>query len=100
MATLYDDPVDEAQHHGAIDSLAQELNLPFDQVKPAYEEALRQLKASVAVTDYLPLFASRRAREKLAVRPGQAPATAPEGLVEPEAAAERELLAIARLTPD
>ena len=100
MATLYDDPVDEAQHHGAIDSLAQELSLTFDQVRPAYEEALRQLKGSVAVTDYLPLFASRRARERLAVRPSQVSATAAAAPVEPEAASQRELLAIARLTPD
>jgi Mg2+-importing ATPase len=100
MQTLYDDAVDEALHQSAMDSLARELRIPVDQVKPAYVEALGQLKADVAVTDYLPLFASRRARMILGVRPAEHSDLPSSGAVDPDSASERELLAIARLSPD
>jgi len=50
---------------GAIEALAKELNLPIAEVRQAYESEFARLKATARVTEYLGLFASRRARERL-----------------------------------
>ena len=95
-------------------SLAKELQLPISDVKLAYEDELERIKPEATVNDYLPLFASRRARAKLATYQVAMPApgpTAPAELdtaspksagarVEGDAAAQKELVNIARLTPD
>lgn len=58
---------DEPAKH-AIEALAEELSRPLSEVKNAYESELARLKQTARVTDYLPLFASRRAREALVGR--------------------------------
>lgn len=62
------DSEEPAKHREAIEALAQELSCPVAEAKDAYESALAQLQESARVTDYLALFASRRAREILARR--------------------------------
>lgn len=58
---------DEPAKH-AIEALAEELNCPLSEVKDAYESEFARLKQTAKVTDYLALFASRRARAALVGR--------------------------------
>jgi uncharacterized protein (DUF2126 family) len=58
---------DEPAKH-AIEALAEELSCPLSEVKDAYETEFARLKQTARVTDYVALFASRRAREALVGR--------------------------------
>ncbi len=58
---------DEPAKH-AIEALAEELSCPVSEVKDAYESEFARLKQTARVTDYVALFASRRAREALVGR--------------------------------
>jgi hypothetical protein len=62
---LYDNEAEEALHQRAIQELAQEVNQPIAGVKVVYEGELARLKSDATITEYLPLFASRRAHEAL-----------------------------------
>lgn len=62
------DSDEPAKHREAIEALAHELSRPVSDVKDAYESEFARLKATARVTDYLALFASRRAREVLGRR--------------------------------
>lgn len=62
------DSDEPAKHRDVIEALAQELSCPLSEAKDAYESELARLKQTAKVTDYLALFASRRAREALTGR--------------------------------
>jgi hypothetical protein len=62
------DSDEPAKHRDAIEALAEELSFPVSEVKDAYESEFARLKQTARVTDYLALFASRRAREALVGR--------------------------------
>ena len=62
------DSDEPAKHRDAIEALAEELSRPVSEVKDAYESEFARLKQGARVTDYLALFASRRAREALGGR--------------------------------
>ena len=63
------DSDEPANHRKAIEALAAELSCPVSEVEDAYESEFARLKETARVTDYLALFASRRAREVLVRRP-------------------------------
>jgi hypothetical protein len=50
----------------AIASLAEETQRPLPVVKKVYDAEFARLKDGARITDYLVLFASRRARDALA----------------------------------
>jgi hypothetical protein len=49
----------------AIETLAQETNRPIAEVRQVYEFELARLKSDARITDFVLLFASRRARARL-----------------------------------
>lgn len=55
----------EELHQLAIEEIAQEIGQPAATVRAVYEGEYARLKADAKVTDYLGLFAARRARETL-----------------------------------
>ena len=65
MQYLADNPSEEALHQVAIEELAQEVHQPVANVKAIYESEYARLKCEAKIMDYVPLFASRRAREAL-----------------------------------
>jgi len=65
MQSLYKDPNDEALHQRAIEKLARKVNRPIARVKAVYEDEYSRLKIDAKVTDFLGVFASRRARATL-----------------------------------
>ena len=52
-------------HEDVIRTIASEMHRPVDEVKSVYERELVQLKRDAKITDYLAVFAARRARESL-----------------------------------
>jgi hypothetical protein len=54
-----------AQHHSAINALAEHCDSPADLVESLYWSELRSLEPEARVTQYLPLVTSRRVRERL-----------------------------------
>lgn len=65
MQALYKDQNDEALHQRAIEKLARKVNRPVARVKTVYEGEYARLKIDANVTDFLGVFASRRARYAL-----------------------------------
>jgi hypothetical protein len=65
MQSLYENEEEEELHVRAIEELAQEVNQPIAGVKAVYEGEFARLKSDAKITEYLALFASRRARETL-----------------------------------
>ena len=65
MTKLYSSPDEEATHAGAILSLAEAMHQPVSEVARAYEAELELLKADARIPDFLVVFASRRARDRL-----------------------------------
>ena len=65
MQHLYKDQNDEAFHQRAIEKLAKKINRPIARVKAVYEDEYARLKIGAKVTDFLGVFASRRARDVL-----------------------------------
>ena len=82
---------DEPAKH-AIEALAEQLSCPLSEVKDAYESEFARLKQTARVTDYLPLFASRRAREALVGRHPMNPLPEQSGTSGDERAIQETLL--------
>lgn len=62
---------EEVANIDAIASLVEETRQPLPMVKQVYDAEFARLKAGARITDYLVLFASRRARDALARHPSQ-----------------------------
>ena len=71
MNELHDDSAEQVNHLGAIEALAQETNRPVAEVRQVYESELARLKSDARITDFVHLFASRRARARLVRRSGR-----------------------------
>lgn len=54
-----------AVHSSAIDTLAQETELPREVVAELYEEELSQLAPQASISQFLPLIVSRRVLSRL-----------------------------------
>lgn len=52
----------KACHLASIKALCAELESPFDEIAIVYQEQLVRLGASASVTDYLPVFISKKVR--------------------------------------
>jgi hypothetical protein len=65
MQALYKDENDEALHQRAIERLARKIGRPVSRVKAVYEDEYARLKIGAKVTDFIGVFASRRARAAL-----------------------------------
>jgi hypothetical protein len=65
MRGLYENQDEETLHERAIEELAQEVDQPIAGVRAVYEGEFARLKSGAKITEYLALFANRRARETL-----------------------------------
>jgi Mg2+-importing ATPase len=106
LESPYADAEDEQFHAREIIFLAEQLDVPLNKVRQTYESELRTLRGEARVADYLAVFASRRARAKVMAESSATTAKTPraESLSQSpflsDSEPERELLAVARLSPD
>jgi Mg2+-importing ATPase len=106
LESLYADAEDEQFHAREIIFLAEQLDVPLSKVRETYESELRGLRGEAHVADYLAVFASRRARAKVLAESSATSAktaraeTLPQSPLLSDSVPERELLALARLSPD
>lgn len=59
------DPSETVKHHRYIEVLAEEIQRPFEDVEPVYDDVVSHLKETATIGDYIPIFAWRRARDIL-----------------------------------
>jgi len=62
---LYDNEQERLRHASAIQQLARELGVPVAEIGPVYEAALRNLKLTARVKDFLIILASRQVKARL-----------------------------------
>ena len=65
MTGLYEDEREKSQHDSAIRTLARELGLPMMEIGAIYEGALKELKKTARIKEYLAIFASRQVKDLL-----------------------------------
>jgi hypothetical protein len=58
-------PLHDLRHRGAIESLSQELGMPFETVAARYEALLRELLTHARVVDFLPVIVAKHLRKIL-----------------------------------
>ncbi len=51
--------------HAAVESLARELNLPFEQVERVYIEQVRQIEATARIKTFVGVIVANRVRAEL-----------------------------------
>lgn len=51
-----------AKHKRYIETLANEVHHPIDEVAPVYEDIYSRLREAAEIKDYVPVFAWRRTR--------------------------------------
>jgi len=56
---------ESAVHARAVERLAQELNLPVQEVQQSYTEVLNTLKRDATIKVFLPVLVSRCVKERL-----------------------------------
>ena len=66
MSELNDSAAKQANDLAVIAALAQETRRPVDEVRQVYEVELARVKTNARITDFVPLFASRRTKARLA----------------------------------
>lgn len=72
MIDLYDNETEKARHDSAIQILAREMGLPMMEIGALYERALRELRKSARIKDYLMILATRQVKDLLQRRGGRA----------------------------
>lgn len=60
---LYHDTHDKDRHFGIIQTLAEEISMPVDDVSEVYEEVLENLKRQARIVDYLPVLVAKKVKE-------------------------------------
>ena len=66
MTKLNDSAAEHAKNLAVIAALAQETRRPVDEVRQVYESEFARFKTNARITDYVPLFASRSTKARLA----------------------------------
>lgn len=55
----------EPDYHQSIKALAEETDIPVEEVNAIFISAFESLKSSARIKDYLPVLASKKVRDKL-----------------------------------
>jgi len=55
----------ESDHHHLIKALAEDIDLPFEEVNVIFVSALESLKSNARIQDYLSVLASKKVRDTL-----------------------------------
>jgi hypothetical protein len=65
MMEVCEDEKEKSRHDSAIQRLAEDLRRPLNEIDALYEGALREMKKTARVKDYLIILASRQVKDRL-----------------------------------
>jgi hypothetical protein len=63
--TLYEDEAEQRQHFGAIQRLVRDVRSPEEEIRPVYEDVLKEFKSEARIKTYLPILVSKKVKELL-----------------------------------
>jgi len=66
--TLYEDEAEQRQHLGAIQRLVRDAHSPEEEIRPLYEDVLKELKSDARIKTYLSILVSKKVKELLNAR--------------------------------
>jgi hypothetical protein len=66
--TLYEDEIEQKQHFSAIQRLVIDVSSSEEEIRPLYEDVLKELKRDARIKTFLSILVSKRVKELLVVR--------------------------------
>jgi len=65
---LYEDEAEQKQHFNAIQRLVRDARSPEEEVRPLYEDLLKEFKREARVKTFLSILVSKKVKELLDAR--------------------------------
>jgi len=69
ISRLYEDEDEWTRHSSAMEDLARDLKVSVEEITQTYELALKELKKTARIKDFLPLLTIRVVRESIKKAP-------------------------------
>jgi hypothetical protein len=66
--TLYEDETEQKQHFSAIQKLARDISSSEEEIRPLYEDVLKELKSEAKIKTFLSMLVSKKVKELLDAR--------------------------------
>ncbi len=66
--TLYEDEAEQRQHSTAIQRLVRDVRSPEEEIRPLYEDVLKEFKSEARIKTYLSILVSKKVKELLDAR--------------------------------
>ncbi len=65
---LYEDEAEQKQHFSAIQGLVRDVPFPEEEIRPLYEDILKEFKSEARIKTYLSILVSKKVKELLGAR--------------------------------
>ena len=65
---LYEDEAEQKQHFSAIQRLVRDVRFPEEEIRPLYEDVLKEFKSEARIKIYLSILVSKKVKELLDAR--------------------------------
>jgi len=65
---LYEDEAEQRQHFSAIRRLVRDARSPEEEIRPLYEDVLKEFKSEARIKTYLSILVSKKVKELLDAR--------------------------------
>jgi len=65
---LYEDETEQKLHFSAIQSIVRNINSSEEEIKPLYEDILKEFKGKARIKTYLSILVSKKVKELLKAR--------------------------------
>ena len=65
---LYENETEQQQHFSAIQGLVRNLNSSEEEIRPLYEDILKEFKTEAIIKTFLPILVSKKVKELLNAR--------------------------------
>ena len=60
---LYENETEQQQHFSAIQGLVRNLNSSEEEIRPLYEDILKEFKSEATIKTFLPILVSKKVKE-------------------------------------
>jgi hypothetical protein len=65
---LYEDEAEQKQHFSAIQRLVRDVRSPEEEIRPLYEDVLKEFKSEARIKTFLSILVSKKVKELLDAR--------------------------------